>query len=139
MNLKDILQDEPSIAGVNIVPVIDLCLVLLIILMVTSPMLDTADLPVKLPAASTIETKERNVSVTYANDGRLAVNTDIVADADLPAKLGALLKEDPDMLVILRVDKSAPYSKLTELIGRCKDIGVKNISIGTEQKKVGAQ
>jgi biopolymer transport protein ExbD len=129
-------EDRP-IAGVNIVPVIDLCLVLLIIMMVTSPLLDTADLPVKLPQATTIESKEKNVAVTYAPDGRLAVNSTVVANADefIPT-LRSVLRPDPNILVILRVDRGAPYLTLTDLIERCKKAGAQNISIGTEQKKV---
>lgn len=136
MSLNKILSSEPTISGVNIVPVIDLCLVLLIILMVTSPMLETADLPVKLPRASTIETKERNISVTLSPDGRYALNTDIVSEEALLPSLRKLLKVDPDILVILRIDREAPYSLLTDLIAKCKQAGARSISIGTEQSKV---
>lgn len=140
MNLRSMLSEEPTIAGVNIVPVIDLCLVLLIILMVTSPMLETADLPVKLPKASTIESKERNIAITYSPDGRLAINTDIVQNEDdfIPM-LAKLIKEDPEILVILRVDKESSYVSLTELITRCKKAGAKNIGVGTEQMKPGEE
>ena len=136
MRMKDMLSEEPTIAGVNIVPVIDLCLVLLIILMVTSPLLQQAELPIKLPQALTIESKERNISVSFAPDGRMAVNTDIIEEKDLIPILRKELKQDPNVLVILRVDKSSPYISLTELISRCKKAGAKRISIGTEQKKV---
>lgn len=137
MKLDALIQEEPMVGGVNIVPVIDLCLVLLIILMVTSPLLDTADLPVKLPKASTIETKERNLSVTYAPDGRLAINADIIEnEADFIPLLKKELAPDPAVLVILRVDKESPYISLTELIERCKKAGARNISVGTEQKKI---
>ncbi|OVE78252.1 hypothetical protein BVX98_00860 [bacterium F11] len=136
MKLHQILSDEPTIAGVNIVPVIDLCLVLLIILMVTSPLLETAELPVRLPKASTIETKERNISVTFAPDGRMAINTEIIEEEELIPLLRKELGDDPYVLVILRVDRESPYISLTELITRVKKAGAKNISIGTEQKKV---
>ncbi len=135
MKMNGLLTEEPTIAGVNIVPVIDLCLVLLIILMVTSPMLDQADLPVKLPQASTIESKERNISVTISPDGRMAVNSEIIDAANFGATLQKHLKEDPDIMVILRVDKSATYGSLTNLIAECKKAGATNISIGTEQTK----
>lgn len=136
MKLSGILHEEPTIAGVNIVPVIDLCLVLLIILMVTSPLLETADLPVKLPKASTIESKERNISITCSPDGRIAINMDMVeADKFIPT-LRKLLKKDPDIMVILRVDKTSSYLSLTNLIADCKKAGASNISIGTEQKKI---
>jgi biopolymer transport protein ExbD len=136
MKMGGLLTEEPTISGVNVVPVIDLCLVLLIVLMVTSPMLDTADLPVKLPQALTIESKERNISVTYAPDGRVAINSEIVTDDQFDAALRKKLTEVPGVLVILRMDKSATYATLTSMIARCKKIGATNISIGTEQTKV---
>ena len=135
MKLADMLTEEPTIAGVNIVPVIDLCLVLLIILMVTSPLLETSDLPVKLPQASTIESKERNISVTVSPDGRVAINTDEVSPDKMIPVLKRLLAEDPTMMVILRVDREASYLSLTDLIAKCKSAGATNISIGTEQTK----
>ena len=134
--MKALLQDEPTIAGVNIVPVIDLCLVLLIILMVTSPMLDIPDLPVKLPKAVTIESKERNISVTVAPDGRLAVNSEMVDAENFVPVLQSKLREDPDITVILRVDEAAAYLTLTELIAQCKKAGARHIAVGTEQRKV---
>lgn len=136
MNMKSLLQEEPTISGVNIVPVIDLCLVLLIILMVTSPMLETADLPIDLPKARTIESKDRNIAVTYSTDGRLAINSEIIPEDKFVPILQRELEKDPEILVIVRVDKEAPYLNLTEIIARCKEAGARNVSIGTEQIKV---
>ena len=137
MSLRSILTEEKPIAGVNIVPVIDLCLVLLIILMVTSPILDQAQLPVKLPQASTIETKEKNIAVTFSPDGRIAVNTQILDSLDqFASALKDELRADPDTLVIIRVDREANYAVLTDLWERCKKAGARKISIGTEQTKV---
>lgn len=136
MKLHNLLTEDPTIGGVNIVPVIDLCLVLLIILMVTSPLLETADIPVKLPQAATIESKDRNIAITYSTDGRLAINTDIVEPDLFIPTLQKLIAPDRDILIILRVDKEAAYSVLTDLITKVKAAGATNISIGTEQKKV---
>jgi len=136
LNLREIIKEEPTISGVNIVPVIDLCLVLLIILMVTSPLLQTADLPVKLPKAMTIESKERNIAITMAPDGRIAINTDMVTQEEFVPVLTRILKKDPNILIILRVDKGSPYATLTDLIAKCKQAGGRAISIGTEQEKV---
>jgi biopolymer transport protein ExbD len=134
VKLEGLTHEDRPIAGVNIVPVIDLCLVLLIILMVTSPLLETSDLPVKLPQALTIENKEKNIAITYSPDGRLAINTTLIPDDMFIPELRKLLKEDPNVLVILRVDKTSPYMSLTELIERCKRAGARNVSIGTEQR-----
>jgi biopolymer transport protein ExbD len=136
MNIRFIVDEERTISGVNIVPVIDLCLVLLIILMVTSPMLETPDLNITLPKARTIESKERNISVTYSTDGQIAVNTEIVPEDKFIPVLQYHLAKDPDILVIVRVDKESPYVNLTEIIARCKSAGAKRVAIGTEQIKV---
>jgi biopolymer transport protein ExbD len=104
--------------------------------MVTSPLLQTADLPVKLPKAITIESKERNIAITQSTDGRLGMNTDIITLDQMVAELTKLVKKDPDMLIILRVDQTSSYLSLTDLIVKCKKAGARNISIGTEQKKV---
>src|SRR6185503_11797009 len=100
------------------------------------PLLETSDLPVKLPQALTIESKERNIAITYAPDGRLAINTTMVEEDQFIPQLRSMIKADPDIMVILRVDKEAAFLSLTELIERCKQAGAKKISIGTEQKKV---
>jgi len=137
LSLRSIITEERPIAGVNIVPVIDLCLVLLIILMVTSPILEQAQLPVKLPKAATIENKEKNISITYSPDGRIAVNTEILDNEfQFEGILRKKLQADPDTMVILRVDREANYAVLTDLWGRCKKAGARKISIGTEQTKV---
>ncbi|HZE19266.1 MAG TPA: biopolymer transporter ExbD, partial [Candidatus Angelobacter sp.] len=63
------------ITKVNVTPIIDVALVLVIILLVTAPLLSVADLPVDLPQARTREAEdERNVSITLSSTGRLAVD-----------------------------------------------------------------
>ena len=135
MKQLSIPEDRP-IAGVNIIPVIDLCLVLLVILLVTAPILEQPSLPVKLPEASTIESKDKNISVTCAKDGRVAINTEIIDRSQLQGRLKDMLKEAPETLVIIRVDKEATYSRLTDLLSVVKSVGAKRLAIGTEQKVV---
>ena len=130
------IPEDPPIAGVNIVPVIDLCLVLLVILLITSPMLEQPNLPVKLPQAINLESKEKNISITYSKDGRIALNTEIIQENELSSRLAKRLSEDPDILVIVRVDKDANYGTLTRLLAHIKAVGAKRLAIGTEQKPV---
>ncbi len=130
------IPEDPPIAGVNIVPVIDLCLVLLVILLITSPMLEQPNLPVKLPQAITLESKEKNISITYSKDGRIALNTEIIQENELSSRLAKRLSQDPDILVIVRVDKDANYGTLTRLLAHIKAVGAKRLAIGTEQKPV---
>ena len=88
------LSPEP-ITKVNVTPIIDVALVLVIILMVTAPMMTVADLPVNLPSARTREAEdERNISVTLASDGALAVDQQRV-NAELLAPMLAKRLSEP--------------------------------------------
>lgn len=130
---------DPAIGGVNIVPVIDLCLVLLVILLVVSPMLEKPPVDVQLPHANTKTEKENNISITVAPDGRLAVNTDLVTKERLPKILPALLLEQgEDTVVVIRADKDVMYGELTDLLAVVKTAGARRISLGTDQGKEGA-
>src|SRR3990172_10431459 len=79
-------SSHTMITKINVVPIIDVSLVLVIILLVTAPLLSVADLPVDLPQARTREAEdERNVSITLGTTGRIAVDDVIIAeDALMP-------------------------------------------------------
>jgi len=127
---------DNAISGVNIVPVIDLCLVLLIILMVVSPMLDHPPVEVKLPQAKTAEEKDNNIALTVAPDGRMALNAEEVSKGDLPKLLNLLIREQGEgILVIIRADKDVKYGVLTDLLKTVKTAGAKRISLGTDKGK----
>src|SRR5215831_3231759 len=85
------LSPEP-ITKVNVTPIIDVALVLVIILLVTAPMMSVADLPVRLPQATTREAEnERNISMTLGSDGALALDDQLVNEPELRARLSARL------------------------------------------------
>jgi biopolymer transport protein ExbD len=133
---RELSFGDPAIGGVNIVPVIDLCLVLLVVLLVVSPMLDKPPVDVQLPKAQVKEEKENNISLTVTPDGRYAVNTELVTKEELPKYLRAVLDEQgQDTLVVIRADKDVQYGDLTDLLAilKSKDVGAQKISLGTEQ------
>jgi biopolymer transport protein ExbD len=125
------------ITKTNVTPIIDVALVLVIILLVTAPMMSTADLPVDLPQAGTREAEnERNVSITLATDGRLAVDGDNVSPETLRAKLAERLAEpgNDNVLVVIRADSGARYSVVRGLMADARQAGAKRIAIATRQK-----
>lgn len=131
-------QGDGAIAGVNIVPVIDLCLVLLVILLIISPMLDKPPVEVNLPKAMTKEEKENNITITVDPSGKMALNTDPVTQEELPKFLKVLVQEQgEDVIVVIRADEKVKYGELTELLKIAKTAGAKRISLGTEQPKEG--
>lgn len=124
------------ITKVNATPIIDVALVLVIILLVTAPLISTADLPVSLPEARTREAEDqRNVSVTLGRDGALAVDDRIVARAELVPALAARLEEQgDDVLVVVRADSNAPYADVRAVLDEARAAGARRMAIATRQK-----
>jgi len=125
------------ICKVNVVPLIDVCLVLVIILLVTAPMMVQSDIPVDLPQARTREAEdERNVSVTLSSSGDLAVDDERVSRETLGATLHARLaqKGNDDVLVVVRADSNAPYVTVRELLDEARAAGAQRVAIATRQK-----
>ena len=129
-------QSEP-ITKVNVTPIIDVALVLVIILMVTAPMLSVADLPVQLPAARTREAEdERNVSITLGSDGSVAVDDERIAPDALTAALTRRLAEpgNQDVVVVVRADTNIPYASLRDVLDQARAAGATRLAIATRQK-----
>jgi biopolymer transport protein TolR len=125
------------ITKINVTPIIDVALVLVIILLVTAPLLSVADLPVDLPQARTREAEdERNVSITLSSAGALAIDEDIVARSDLRSALKARLARSGNegVLVVVRADSGAPYSAVRQILEEARSAGATRIAIATRQK-----
>jgi biopolymer transport protein TolR len=129
-----------AITKINVTPIIDVALVLVIILLVTAPMMSVADLPVDLPSARTREAEdERNLSVTVATDGSMAVDNQIVTRETLGPVLAKRLAEpgNKDVLVIVRADTNTPYTDVRQVLDRARLAGATRLAIATKQRTEG--
>ena len=130
------------ITKVNVTPIIDVALVLVIILLVTAPLLSVADLPVNLPQAQTRESEdERNLSITLSSTGDLALDDELLTrEALAPALRERLaMKENDNILVVVRADSDAPYSVVRELLEEARASGARRIAIATRQRTEGVR
>ena len=137
MPRRRVAPRQELITRVNVTPIIDVALVLVIILLVTAPMLSVADLPIDLPAAHTREAEsQRNVSVTLSSGGHVAVDEEVVERQALRGKLAAKLHKpgNEDVLVVVRADAGAPYGAVRELLSDARAAGAKRLAIATRQK-----
>jgi len=129
-------QVEP-ITKVNVTPIIDVALVLVIILLVTAPMMTVVDLPVDLPAAHTRDAEdERNVCITLGTQGEVAIDRDVIATDELRRVLSAKLAEpgNQDVLVVVRADAGATHADVRHLLAEARAAGATRIAIATRQK-----
>ena len=123
-----------QMADINMTPLIDVMLVLLIIFMVAAPML-TVGVPVKLPetAATALPTEqEEPLTVTITADGRLAIQTTEVADAEMIPKLTAIAAERTSKKIFLRADGAIPYERVAQVMGALNAGGFNEIGLVTD-------
>lgn len=124
------------ISNMQLAPLVDISLVLVIIFMVTAPILDTPGaLQVNLPKAATIEANsEDNLTITLVPSGQTALNEKTMPLPELEAALREKVTKYPDRLVLIRADKQVAHRHVLELLGVVKKSGAKKIAIATVQR-----
>ena len=117
-------------ADINVTPMVDVMLVLLVIFMVTAPLL-VAGVPIELPknSAQRISQPNKPLVVTLAPGARLYIRDDEVDAASLIARLSALRANEGEAILYLRADKAIPYGEVAELLGRLSMSGFQRISL----------
>lgn len=126
-------QDQDSISQINITPLVDVMLVLLIIFMVTAPILQQG-VNVDLPevTAAPLTGSEEQLVVVVTRDGKLQLNDTPMKVDELNKKLNAILSIRPDRQVYLRADKNVPYGKVVEVMAAVRAAGVRKLGMVTE-------
>ena len=125
---------------INVVPYIDVMLVLLIIFMVTTPLLNlsvTADVELPQSSARALETKSDPLIVTVRADGQLALTLPkgqpkAMAAAELEAHLAGLVSQDKGLRVVVAADKTTAYQDLMAAMDALKRAKVEKVGLVTE-------
>jgi biopolymer transport protein ExbD len=129
--------EDDIVAGINVTPLVDVCLVLVIIFMVTAPLFSNPPLKVDLPKAHTQEGHEGDkITLTIGKNGQVAVETKIYPNASATSNdLKERLSQSEAKVVIIRADKDALNGWLIDAMAAAKMAGARNITIATIQKK----
>ena len=138
MNFGRLKRSAPSsrpFADINVTPLVDVMLVLVVILIVTAPLLASAirlDLPATGAARPT--GTAASVSVTLDPRGGLFVNDQPATPAELAERLTAAARANPETEVRLRADRSVPYGRVVEAIGAAQQAGLTRIGFVADPK-----
>jgi biopolymer transport protein TolR len=125
-------RNRTALSEINVTPLVDVMLVLLIIFMVTAPLMQQG-IDVNLPKAKGKDLPpEERISIVIKKGGSLFLNDNPISKADLLAKLTAISKRNPD--VFLKADKDVPYGTVVEIMGEVKEAGIEKLGMVTEPK-----
>jgi len=134
-----------EIAKINVTPIIDVALVLVIILLVTAPILAVKDYHITLPEAHTRGTlpeahtrgaeDELRIHISIGPEGQIALDEDELPLSTLPTALRGRFKEleRDDVLVVVRADAGSPYSMVRDVLRGAREGGATRLAVATTQ------
>ena len=126
-------------SDINVTPLVDVMLVLLIIMMLVAPLMQQG-VPVKLPVASNYvdkpETNNQTVIAIAANK-TLYLNAKFITTDELGKKVEEALKDKTEKIVLIKADQEVDYSVVMAAMDQLHQAGVEDIGLVTDQKKAG--
>jgi biopolymer transport protein TolR len=122
-----------AISQINVTPLVDVMLVLLIIFMVTAPILQQG-VSVELPkvAAGPLAGQEEQLVVNVGKAGQVYLNDTAMTPDELTAKLRAIASARPDRQLYVRADQGVPYGQVMRVMGAVRDAGLVRVGLVTE-------
>jgi biopolymer transport protein ExbD len=125
-----------TIVGINVTPMVDIVLVLLIIMMVSATYIVSQSLKVELPkTASSDDTVSKTYVVTISKEGQYLFNDKAVSKADLPALLRGAKAETKDLNLVITADEQARHGSVVGVIDLAKVEGITKFAINVEAKQ----
>lgn len=122
-----------AIVGINVTPMVDIVLVLLIIMMVSATYIVSQSLKVELPkTASSDATVSRTYVVTITKDGEYLFNDKPTSKAELPSILRGAKAESPDLNLVITADEQARHGNVVGVIDLAKVEGITKFAINVE-------
>jgi biopolymer transport protein ExbD len=124
---------------INVTPLVDVCLVLLIIFMVVTPMLQKG-IDVALPETKVPEKMPENskqLTISVKQDGSVFVSQNWVPDAQVPGTLKGIHDQTPDKQVVLKGDRRLKYKKVRDVMRLINEAGFSRVGLVVEKVKTG--
>jgi biopolymer transport protein ExbD len=134
-------DEEEIFAEINITPLTDIFLVLLIIFMVTSSVMADAGarsgLRVNLPKGATKEVNigQKDLTIAIGQDGKMVVKGQALDANELGKVLTAAFNENPDTQVIIQADEATHHGRVVSVMELAKSVGLRRLAIATRRSK----
>ena len=126
-------------SDINVTPLVDVMLVLLIIMMIVTPMLQQG-VAVRLPTASNTTDKpeiEGQTVIAIGSNKAMYLNAKPIREGELATKLNELLESKREKIVLIKADEEVEYGAVMAAMDQLRQAGIEDIGLITEKKKVG--
>jgi biopolymer transport protein TolR len=129
----------PMNSEINVTPLVDVCLVLLIIFMVVTPMMQKG-VPVNLPVTSDPEKTpdtEKQLQISVKADGSVYLGSNVVRKDQVESSLLDIHGKTPDREIAVKGDKLVKYGEVLDVLKACREVGFNNVGLIAQPKKQG--
>ena len=126
-------------ADINVTPLVDVCLVLLIIFMVVTPMLQKG-VPINLPETDAPEKTpdtEKQLQISVKKDGSVYLGPNVVRKEQVQGELEQIHQRTPDREISVKGDKLVKYGEVLDVLKACREVGFNNVGLIAQSKKSG--
>jgi biopolymer transport protein ExbD len=131
-------DSDDMITSINVTPLVDITLVLLIILMITASYVAAKAIPLDLPKGATAETTPVTLSVSIDKDGKMYLDAAPIDDAALRARVRAARASDPETRAVIAADGRATHSRVVHVMDLLRREEVTKFAINVDPEDVGA-
>ncbi len=126
--------DDDVISGINVTPLVDITLVLLIIFMVTASVIVTNSIPVDLPEAASGEQVASTVVVYVDRQGALHLDGEAMDDAALLAALRSARESNEELRAIISADRTIRHARFVRAVDIVRSAGISRFAIDVQQR-----
>jgi biopolymer transport protein ExbD len=128
-------RSDDAIVDINVTPLVDVALVLLIIFLATSYLIAQQSLKVELPKASkTVATEARTVAVVVKATGEIVLDGRTVQPAELQDYLATMRQARPNLQVVVGADRSVPHGRVVDVVDAARLAGVERVAFAVDRK-----
>ena len=133
------LAHAPLNASINVTPLVDVCLVLLIIFMVVTPMLQKG-VPVNLPVTGSPETTpdtEKQLQISVKSDNSVYLGPQVIRKDQLQSALEEIHQKTPDREIAVKGDRQVKYGEILDVLKACREVGFNDVGLIAQPRNPG--
>jgi len=132
--MASIQNTDEEITSINVTPLVDVTLVLLIIFMVTAKMIAGQGIPLDLPKAKTAGATQTVLNVSIDAQGEVLANgSKVQGAAELKARAGRALKDNPQLRTVISASASARHGQVMQVLDTVRDAGITRVAFAADK------
>jgi biopolymer transport protein ExbD len=132
--MASIQNTDEEISGINVTPLVDVTLVLLIIFMVTAKLIAGQGIPLDLPKAKTAGATQTVLNVSIDSQGGVLANgSKVQSDDELRSRAKSALQQNPELRTVIAASSSASHGKVMHVLDTVRDAGITRVAFAADK------